>query len=149
MLSNHGNTAHTDEYNTGTIDWRRKTNKFLMAQHQWHLTCFYPLMSELQWHNCRKNMRPKGQNHRKHCAHWCINLLFIYFMMSAYYKSQRHTGFKHLRPNESKSHQYVRITMAQLQKEDASKKPKPQKTSGTACPDGTVLASNSRTQRGR
>ena len=74
-------------------------------------------MSELQWHSCRRKMLPKGQNHRKHCAHWHISLTFLYFLMSADDKSQWHTGFKHLQPNESKSHQYVRITTAQLQKE--------------------------------
>ena len=85
-------------------------------------------MSELQWHSCRRKILPKGQNHRKHCAQWCISLTFIYFLMSVDDKSQWHTGFKHLQPNESKSHQYVRITMAQLQKEDTSKRAKSQKT---------------------
>ena len=69
-------------------------------------------MSELQWHSCRRKMLPKDQNHRNHCAQWCISLFLLWFFMSADDKSQGHTGFKHLQPNESKSHQYVRITMA-------------------------------------
>ena len=85
-------------------------------------------MSKLQWHSCNSKMFPKDQNHRKHCAQWCISLVLLYFLMSASDKSQWHTGFKHLQPNESKSHQYLKFTMAQLQQEDTLKRPKSQKT---------------------